>query len=95
MNGSNGLRDKLLRFMQGRYGADGLFYFMTAVYLALVFLNIFFHSWTLHILSLAVFVITVLRSLSRNIEKRRRENEEWTAANIQARPAPKPQGAGA
>ncbi len=89
MNGSNGLRDKLLRFMQGRYGADGLFYFMTAVYLALVFLNIFFHSWTLHILSLAVFVLTVLRSLSRNIEKRRRENEIFmTAVNkLRARAA--------
>ena len=75
MNGNGGFRDKLMRFMEGRYGADQLFYFMTVVYLALVFLNIFFHSWIIHILSLAVFALTVMRSLSRNTLKRSRENE--------------------
>ena len=80
MNEGNGFRDKLLRFMQGRYAADQLFYFMTAVYLMLVFLNIFFHSWILHILSLAVFALTVLRSLSRNTVKRSRENEVFMTA---------------
>ena len=82
MNGTNGFRDKLLRFMQGRYGADRLFYFMTVTYLVLVFLNIFLRTWTLHILSLVVFALTVLRTLSRNIPARSRENEIFmNAAN--------------
>ena len=70
----NGFRNKMMQFMQGRYGADETFYILTGIYLVLVFANIFIHSWVLHILSLIVFGCTMYRSLSRNITQRTREN---------------------
>ena len=65
----------LLRFMQGRYGADETFYALTAVYIIMTVVNMFVQSWVLHIIGLVIFAIAVLRTLSRNISARRRENE--------------------
>ena len=38
------MREKLRRFMQGRYGADQLSRFLTAIGLVLIILNLFVHS---------------------------------------------------
>lgn len=70
----DGFKNKLIRFMQGRYGADELFYLLTALYLILTLVNIFAHSWVIHIIGLVLFAMAVLRSLSRNIPARQREN---------------------
>ncbi len=67
-------RDRIARFMYGRYGTDNLFYFLSVVYITLMLVNVFAHSWTLYVLGIAVFVITFYRVLSRNTVKRMNEN---------------------
>lgn len=75
------IKRKLLKFMEGRYGADELFYILTVLYIVMVFSNILFRSWVLHILSLVVFAVAVCRTLSRNIPKRSRENA-WVLGRV-------------
>ncbi len=69
------MKEKLIRLMAGRYGADELFYLLTGLYLVMTVANIFARSWILHVAGLVVFTIAVLRSLSRNIPARQRENQ--------------------
>ena len=72
-------RDRLARFFYGRYGADALYYFLFAVYFILWFILLFVGNLSIRIalslLQTAVLVLMILRVLSRNIYKRRRENE--------------------
>ncbi|WP_124098123.1 hypothetical protein [Ruminococcus sp. Marseille-P6503] len=70
-------RDRIARFMYGRYGTDNLFYFLSVVYITLMLVNVFAHSWTLYVLGIAVFVITFYRVLSRNTVKRMNENVKF------------------
>lgn len=72
---NNGFRDKLIKFMEGRYGVDELFCILTGAYLLLVFVNMPLHSLILFIASTGLLVYTMWRSLSKNIEKRRLEND--------------------
>lgn len=72
-------RDKLARFFYGRYGADSLYYFLLALYFVLwfvlLFIGNFFIRIFLSLLQTAVLVLMIYRVLSRNVYKRRRENE--------------------
>ena len=76
-----GFRDKLIKFMEGRYGMDDLFCIMTGLYLVLIIVNIPLHSWILFIVSSLIFGVTLFRSLSRNHDKRIRENE-WVMKRL-------------
>ena len=71
------MKEKFLRFMAGRYGADQFSRFLSFVALALIVLNLFFRSSVLWILGLAVLVLTYVRMFSKNYEKRRKENERY------------------
>ena len=71
------MKEKFLRFMAGRYGADQFSRFLSFVALALIVLNLFFRSGVLWILGLAVLVLTYVRMFSKNYEKRRKENERY------------------
>ncbi len=72
-------RDRMARFMTGRYGTDKLFYVLSIVYIFLMFVNVFINSWFLYILGLVVFVYTFYRIFSRNIQKRYMENLKFLA----------------
>ena len=77
------------RFMYGRYGQDSLNRFLSFFYILLVaigfILRILFVitrlivlykiRYALYIISLAVFAVTLFRSLSRNIARRSKEND--------------------
>ena len=82
--GTMRFRDKLARFFYGRYGADSLYYALFVAYLILWVILIF--VWnpiariSLSLLQTAVFVFMIYRVLSRNIYKRRRENEAFLKA---------------
>ncbi len=68
------MRARLERFMYGRYGNDDLnrFMFITALVLCMISM---FGRWTLlYSIGLVVLVFTIIRMLSRNVEKRRDEN---------------------
>ena len=76
-----GFRDKLIKFMEGRYGMDDLFCILTGVYLVLIVVNIPLHSWIIFVVSSLIFAVTLFRSLSRNHDKRIRENE-WVMKRL-------------
>ncbi len=72
---------KLMIFMQGRYGTDKLNNCIIVLALVLWFVNIFvfnvFASLILTLLELALIGLTIFRSLSRNITKRSAENRNF------------------
>ena len=74
------------RFMQGRYGTDRLHRVLSWVYLAILIISIFIARsadikvyYAVLLLGLAVLVFSFFRVFSKNIEKRRKENERWLA----------------
>lgn len=73
----------LKRFMLGRNGIDELFYFSFIVYLVLYGLNFLILGMNLYLaaatyyIQLAILVFTIFRILSRNVAKRRAENEKF------------------
>lgn len=80
----NNLALNFQRFMQGRYGADRLHRVLTWVYLAILIVSIFIARtadikiyYAVLLLGLAVLVFSFYRVFSKNIEKRRKENERW------------------
>ena len=68
-------RYRLIQFMSGRYGADGLFYILFAVSVVLSVINMFVRSLILQILVYAIIIYAVFRVFSRNIPARRAEND--------------------
>lgn len=73
----NGIRDKLMRFMYGRYGMDQLSRFTSILCMVLLILTLFTHSAVLDILAMFFLVYTYFRCLSRNISSRSRENQRY------------------
>ena len=71
------MKEKFIRFMAGRYGADQLSRFLSFVALALIVLNLFVRSNVLWILGLAALVLTYVRMFSKNFARRRKENEAY------------------
>ncbi|MBR3967474.1 MAG: IS1 family transposase [Clostridia bacterium] len=74
-----GLKDKFIRFMYGRYGADELYRFLTIVFYVLFFLNLFIGSYILSAFIIALLVFMTYRVFSKNIMARRAENEKYLA----------------
>ena len=74
---------KIQRFMIGRYGADQLWRALMIFYLlSIVITNIVYRFskiayYSLFVLSLAIIIFAVFRVFSKNIEARRKENQEW------------------
>lgn len=68
---------KLARFFAGRYGIDSLYTALTVGAFALIFLNLFFGSWIIDTLIIAMLLWSAYRTFSRNIPARQRENDIW------------------
>lgn len=73
-------RDRIARFFWGRNGIDGLYYGLFVLYIIIWALQLIFRdaevaSAILGILGTAVIIVMFYRVLSRNILRRRRENE--------------------
>ncbi|HAM06863.1 MAG TPA: hypothetical protein DCP72_07215 [Ruminococcaceae bacterium] len=75
------LMQKFAVFMQGRYGTDKLNNCLFVLFLVLWFVNIFVFApiptLIIDAFEIAIIVITVFRSLSRNISKRSAENRTF------------------
>lgn len=67
-------KQKLIAFMYGRYGVDELYYGLFTVWFVLVIVNMFARSSVIYLLETVALVYSIWRVLSRNYEKRRREN---------------------
>ncbi|MGN0596025.1 MAG: hypothetical protein ACI4J1_01675 [Ruminiclostridium sp.] len=73
------MREKIIRFMQGRYGSDKLSNFMLIVAFILIFVSMFLgiNGFFLSGLGLALVVLTYVRMFSRNVQKRYAENQAF------------------
>ena len=71
------IRGWLSRFMAGRYGGDQLNLFLIALYLVLYAASLFTRLLVLELLGTVVLVVSLLRTLSRNVERRRAENARF------------------
>lgn len=69
--------NKLYKFMIGRYGIDELYKFNFIIYLFIFILNIFIKNCYLSILELLLIFVMIYRSFSKNIYRRRKENQEY------------------
>ena len=70
-------RERVARFMAGRYGVDSLYYFLLAIYTILILINIFVKSIIISSVATLLITFAFYRILSRNIYKRQRENEKF------------------
>ena len=71
------MKDKLNRFMAGRYGADDLAKFMLGSAVVLMLINIFLGIPILNTLVLVILILVYVRMFSRNIQKRYQENLKY------------------
>ena len=78
-------KNKLYRFMYGRYGSDTLNKVLIIIYAVVVvvftilslFIDSVWFSFAYFVASVTLIYITFFRMFSRNIQKRRRENEKF------------------
>ena len=68
------VRGWISRFMAGRYGGDQLNLFLVALYAALYVVFLFTHLLLFELVGTVLLVVSLLRTLSRNLERRREEN---------------------
>ena len=68
-------KNKLIAFMYGRYGVDALYYGLSVVWMALWIAGTVTESPVLYILAWLCLGYTTFRMFSKNIARRRRENE--------------------
>lgn len=71
------MKEKFRRFMQGRYGGDELTRFLMGVILAVIVLNLFAKSRLLSYLVLGILLYSYYRIFSRDISRRRAENQKF------------------
>lgn len=72
------MREKLARFMYGRYGVDGLNRAILVLGVIFVVLNLFFPKSPFYFLALICLFAAYFRMFSRNVTKRYQENQ-WFA----------------
>ena len=65
----------LRRFFYGRNGFDALCFGLLAVYFIISLINTFIESFIVYLIGLGVIIYMFFRALSKNIYKRRKENE--------------------
>ena len=71
------IRQQLTRFMIGRYGMDQLNIFLMVTYLVLYLVFLVSRLWVLDWIVLVLLFVVVFRMLSRDIDRRRRENTRF------------------
>lgn len=75
--GAWSMREKLIRFMQGRYGSDSLSRALLGVTFVLVLVNMFVRIPVLSLVVVGLIVYVYFRTFSRNISKRYAENQAF------------------
>ncbi|AOZ94039.1 hypothetical protein PNBC_05885 [Paenibacillus crassostreae] len=70
-------KEKLTSFMYGRYGIDQLYYASFVAFFIVTIFNTIIGSSFLNFLVWVILIWMIFRTLSRNIYKRRMENEKF------------------
>ena len=85
----NKLREKLAKFMYGRYGSDKLNMFLLVILLVCAGINLFlrngYFSMLLSSWELLLIILIYYRMFSRNISKRYAENQKYLAMENRVR----------
>ena len=71
----NRFKDKMARFMYGRYGMDQLSRNLSLICLVLLIVTMFVRNNVIYMIALVGIVYTYYRVFSRNISRRSEENE--------------------
>lgn len=79
------MKDKLIRFMQGRYGIDSFGKCILGIGLAAIVISWFSDSAAFPLLTWVCIFYTYYRMLSRNIYKRSAENQAYLARTYKLR----------
>ena len=79
------MRDKIYRFMQGRYGTDDFYKFLFWVALIGIVINWFFKSQLLSFAVTLILVYAMYRVLSKNHSARYSENQRYLQATAKIR----------
>lgn len=72
------MRERIIRFLMGRYGVDDFSRFLMAVSIVFFVLNVIFRRGLFYILAIAVLAYAYYRILSKNHNRRYRENMKYT-----------------
>jgi LSD1 subclass zinc finger protein len=70
-------RERTMRWMAGRNGADLIYRTLVCVCLVLVLLNLLLQSWVVSLLTFLLAGYAIFRCLSRNVWKRREEDRKF------------------
>ncbi len=73
------MREKFLRFMQGRYGMDAFSRFLLSLSCLLIIFSAFRWGRYLYFAGIAVLIYTYYRCLSKNVSRRYAENCRYQA----------------
>ena len=73
----NRFKDKMARFMYGRYGMDQLSRNLSLICLVLLIVTMFVRNNVIYMIALVGIVYTYIRVISRNISRRSEENEKY------------------
>lgn len=73
------MKHRFDRFWEGRCGSDALNRFLILVWVILALVNLIFHAVFLYVLELVLCAVTVVRMLSKNLVRRRRESAVYYA----------------
>lgn len=73
----NRFKDKMSRFMYGRYGMDQLSRNLSLICLVLLIVTMFVRNNVIYMIALVGIVYTYFRVFSRNISRRSEENEKY------------------
>ena len=79
------MRDKIYRFMQGRYGTDDFYKFLFWVALIGIVINWFFKSQLLSFAVTLILAYSMYRVLSKNHSARYAENQRYLQATAKIR----------
>lgn len=69
------MKEKIRRFMMGRYGVDSYGRFLLVLALILMLISRFYLRYVLYITSMIVLIYLYFRMFSKNISKRYKENQ--------------------
>lgn len=78
------LKEKIDRFMIGRYGMDRLNQFLAILVLILVAIDLFTHSKVIYWLELIGLVLFYFRMISKNFKAREKENQIYLSLYLKA-----------
>ena len=71
------MREKMIRFMQGRHGQDEFSRFLLGTAVVCVLINLLFHSQLLYAVAWLLLIYTYFRVFSKNHTARYTENQKY------------------